>query len=46
MADHFLSARDGAVTTITFNRPERRYGLNQEVLPEVKKLNGVRTEAA
>ena len=46
MADHFLSERDGAVTTITFNRPERRHCLNREVLPGVKKLHGVRTEAA
>jgi hypothetical protein len=46
MADHFLSERDGAVTTITFYHPERRHCLNREALPGVKKLNGVRTEAA
>ena len=46
MTDHVLSERDGAVTTITCNHPERCHCLNREVLPRVKKLNGVRTEAA
>jgi hypothetical protein len=46
MADHVLSERDGAVTTVTCNHPERRHCLNREVLPGVKKLHGVRTEAA
>jgi hypothetical protein len=46
MADHVLSERDGAVTTITFNRSERCHCLNRKVLPRVKKLNGIRTEAA
>jgi hypothetical protein len=46
MTDHVLSERDGAVTTITCNRPDWRYCLNREVLPGMKKLNGVCTEAA
>jgi hypothetical protein len=46
MADHVLSGRHGAVTTITCNHPERRHRLNREVLPGVKKRNGVCTEAA
>jgi enoyl-CoA hydratase/carnithine racemase len=33
MTDHVLSERDGAVTTITFNRPDWRHCLNREVLP-------------
>jgi enoyl-CoA hydratase/carnithine racemase len=38
MADHFLYEKDGAVTTITFNRPERRNCLNQEVMNELEGL--------
>lgn len=38
MADHFLYEKDGAVTTITFNRPERRNCLNQEVMRELEGL--------
>lgn len=38
MADHFLYEKDGAVTTITFNRPERRNCLNQEVMDELEGL--------
>jgi enoyl-CoA hydratase/carnithine racemase len=38
MADHFLYEKDGAVTTITFNRPERRNCLNPEVMNELEGL--------
>jgi enoyl-CoA hydratase/carnithine racemase len=38
MADNFLYEKDGAVTTITFNRPERRNCLNQEVMNELDGL--------
>ena len=38
MADHFLYEKDGAGTTITFNRPERRNCLNQEVMNELEGL--------
>jgi enoyl-CoA hydratase/carnithine racemase len=34
----FLVDSTGAVTTITFNRPERRNGLNGEVLDELERL--------
>jgi enoyl-CoA hydratase/carnithine racemase len=40
MAQHFLMDRDGPVTTITFNRPEKRNGLNGEVLVELEGLVG------
>jgi enoyl-CoA hydratase len=38
MADNFLYEKDGAVTTIIFNRPERRNCLNQEVMNELDGL--------
>jgi enoyl-CoA hydratase/carnithine racemase len=38
MADHFLYEKDGAVTTITFNRPERRNCMNPEVMHELESL--------
>lgn len=38
MADNFLYKKDGAVTTITFNCPERRNCLNQEVMNELEGL--------
>ncbi len=38
MVDNFLYEKDGAVTTITFNRPERRNCLNQEVMNELEGL--------
>ena len=38
MVDNFLYEKDGAVTTITFNRPERRNCLNQEVMHELEDL--------
>lgn len=34
----FLVDRDGPITTITLNRPERRNGLNAEVLAELESL--------
>lgn len=38
MTDKFLYEVDGRVATITFNRPERRNGLNAEVLAELESL--------
>jgi enoyl-CoA hydratase/carnithine racemase len=38
MADQFLYEKDGAVTTITFNRPERRNCMNQKVMNELESL--------
>ena len=38
MPEHFLIERDGPITTITFNRPEKRNGLNGEVLAEFEHL--------
>jgi enoyl-CoA hydratase/carnithine racemase len=38
MPEHFLIDRDGPLTTITFNRPEKRNGLNGEVLTELEQL--------
>jgi enoyl-CoA hydratase/carnithine racemase len=38
MADNFLYEKDGAVTTITFTRPERRNCLNPEVMNELEGL--------
>jgi enoyl-CoA hydratase/carnithine racemase len=36
--EHFLFDRDGAVATITFNRPERRNGLDSRTLAELEDL--------
>jgi len=38
MAEHFLYTKEGSVTTLLFNRPERRNCLNQEVLSECEGL--------
>lgn len=38
MANHFLYEKDGAITTITFNRPQRRNCLNLEVMSELEEL--------
>jgi len=38
MADNFLYEKDGAVTTLTFTRPERRNCLNPEVMNELEGL--------
>ncbi|MGH7961827.1 MAG: enoyl-CoA hydratase/isomerase family protein [Candidatus Binatia bacterium] len=38
MAENFLYEKDGAVTTITFNRPERRNCMNPEVMNELEGL--------
>jgi enoyl-CoA hydratase len=38
MAENFLFEKDGAVTTITFNRPEVRNCLNQEIILEFESL--------
>jgi enoyl-CoA hydratase len=38
MATNFLYEKDGTVTTITFNRPERRNCINPEVMNELEGL--------
>ena len=38
MAENFLYEKDGAVTTITFNRPERRNCMNPQVMSELEDL--------
>ena len=38
MADNFLYEKDSGVTTITFNRPERRNCMNPEVMTELENL--------
>lgn len=38
MAENFLYEKDGAVTTITFNRPERRNCMNPQVMNELEDL--------
>lgn len=38
MADNFLYEKDGAMTTIMFNRPERRNCLNPQVMNELEDL--------
>ena len=38
MAENFLVAKDGLVTTITFNRPERRNCMNRQVMNELEDL--------
>jgi enoyl-CoA hydratase/carnithine racemase len=38
MPEHFLIESEGSITTITFNRPEKRNGLNGAVLAEFEAL--------
>jgi enoyl-CoA hydratase len=38
MPENFLHAKDGPVTTITFNRPERRNCMNRQVMTELEDL--------
>src|SRR6266851_3491671 len=38
MPENFLFEKDGPLTTITFNRPERRNYLNREVIAELEQL--------
>jgi enoyl-CoA hydratase/carnithine racemase len=38
MAENFLFEKDGPISTITFNRPERRNCLNREVILQFEKL--------
>ena len=38
MSENFLFERDGPVTTITFNRPERRNCMNRPVMAELEDL--------
>ena len=35
---NFLFEKDGPITTITFNRPERRNCMNREVMAEFERL--------
>ncbi len=38
MPDHFILEKDGAIATLTFNRPEKRNPLNEEILLELEGL--------
>ena len=38
MPENFLYEKDGPVTTITFNRPERRNCMNRQVMLELEDL--------
>src|SRR5208283_2730527 len=45
MSENFIFEKDGAITTITFNRPERRNCVNREVMSELEAiLRGVRDD--
>ena len=38
MPDHFILEKDGRIATLTFNRPEKRNPLNEEILLELEGL--------
>ena len=38
MPDHFLLEKDGRIATLTFNRPEKRNPLNEEIVLELESL--------
>ncbi len=38
MPDHFVLQKDGRIATLTFNRPEKRNPLNEEILLELEGL--------
>lgn len=38
MPDHFILEKDGRIATLTFNRPEKRNPINQEILLELESL--------
>jgi len=38
MAEHFLFETAAPITTITFNRPERRNCMNREVMLEFEQI--------
>src|SRR5215470_1301587 len=38
MPDHFLLDKDGRIATLTFNRPEKRNPLNEEIVLELEGL--------
>ncbi len=38
MPDHFLLEKDGAIATLTFNRPEKRNPLNEDIALELERL--------
>jgi hypothetical protein len=39
MPDHFIIVKDGALATLTFNRPEKRNPLNEDILLERNRQN-------
>src|ERR1043166_2019468 len=38
MPDHFILEKDGRISTLTFNRPEKRNPLNEEIVLELESL--------
>ena len=38
MPDHFLLEKDGSIATLTFNRPEKRNPLNEDISLELERL--------
>lgn len=38
MPDHFILAKEGRIATLTFNRPEKRNPLNDEIVLELESL--------
>ena len=38
MPDHFLLEKDGSIATLTFNRPEKRNPLNEDIALELERL--------
>ncbi len=38
MPDHFVLEKDGRIATLTFNRPEKRNPLNEEIVLELENL--------
>jgi len=38
MPDHFVLEKDGRIATLTFNRPEKRNPLNEEIVLELESL--------
>src|SRR6266478_7598123 len=38
MPDHFVLEKEGRITTLTFNRPEKRNPLNEEIVLELEGL--------
>ena len=38
MPEHFVLEKEGRITTLTFNRPEKRNPLNEEIVLEFESL--------